>query len=115
MNTAEKVCASIGMALIISALFTALYYYIYKEQMKELCIMMGGNYTETSNFWFEKTSCNITQSSITIIRTTTSQDIIICPDNQTYMEIICDCAKTDSEYYKKYNAICLAKCYECIG
>jgi hypothetical protein len=124
METAEKICVSIGAALIITALFTLLYYYIYKQQMKELCISMGGNYTETSNFWYEETSCNITKSSMTIITSTTiTQNITtinsqnlpdFCPENMTSMEIVCDCAKLDSEYYKMHHAICLAKCFECV-
>jgi hypothetical protein len=36
-----------------------------------------------------------------------------CPNNLTMREIICDCAKTDSDYYKKHHAFCMAYCFRC--
>lgn len=36
-----------------------------------------------------------------------------CPNNLTMREIICDCAKTESEYYEKWNAPCMAYCFRC--
>ena len=38
----------------------------------------------------------------------------MCPDNLTARETVCECAKPDGEYYKRWGAPCMAYCYECL-
>jgi cell division protein FtsL len=76
METIEKVMLSIMIALIITTMLVVTQAYLEKQMLKEFCIQVGGNYTESSNWITEKASCNFLRSSTTVITTTTSSQNI---------------------------------------